>query len=96
MSFWGAVTNYYLLVGIPALVTYSLAITAFNRTWLGGRSQKFHRIAKIANMRDRHPGFRNRPETVERLFAEGQQVPIPLFEEGAQLSSLPVLPEHDH
>jgi len=80
-----------LAIGSPALITYSLAITIFNRNWaIASVKRLFKRSRQHPGQRFRH--FEDRLESFLFLAIEGQQVPLRATGIRHWLSSLIVSP----
>ncbi|KAE9378440.1 hypothetical protein N431DRAFT_400117 [Stipitochalara longipes BDJ] len=84
-----------LAVGSPALITFSLAITAFNRRWIRKR------FAVSANnlplkFDSKFSHFKPSVEGAQYLLEKAQQVPLRCSEVEGWLSSLIVLPQNRH
>ncbi|KAL1303217.1 hypothetical protein AAFC00_006635 [Neodothiora populina] len=88
------VMSFFLAVGSPALVTYSLTVTILNRYWVRGKFNKLFDRALSTNVRSSYPEMHLLVRAAQFVLQEIQQVPIRLSQEDGWLSSLIVLPEN--
>jgi hypothetical protein len=82
-----------LAVGSPALITFSLSMTVFNRRWV---QERFTVLRRKINGRidDRVPSFKGKVEAMQYLLENGQQVALRCSEIEGSFSSLVVLPQN--
>jgi len=91
-----------LAIGSPVLITYSLALTLFNRKWAIDRAKSIIKrserprgdTAEAQQLEALHIGFQKRVESFCCLAVEAQQVPLRASVVGHWLSSLVVSPHN--
>jgi hypothetical protein len=84
-----------LAIGSPALITFSLAITAFNRRWIRKRfTVSANNLPLKFDSKFSH--FKPAVEGAQFLLEKAQQVPLRCSEVEGWLSSLIVLPQNRH
>lgn len=84
-----------LAIGSPALITFSLAITAFNRRWIRKRfTVSANNLPLKFDSKFSH--FKPAVEGAQFLLEKAQQVPLRCSEVEGWLSSLVVLPQNRH
>ena len=82
-----------MVIGSPALVTYSLMLTIRNRYWVreefGALRRRFKDIHTI------YTGFEQKLGAIQYVLEECQQVPLRVSQKKGWFSSLVVLPTND-
>ena len=87
---WSNIMSFFLAVGSPALVTYSLTITIMNRAWARGVFKGLRKKTRFLRP-DIGSRYDIQIKAARRLMQEGQQVPLRASQEQGWLSSLIVL-----
>ena len=90
----GNVMSFCLAVGSPALVTYSLAITILNRSWVRRKFNDLSVKAQTMSVIWKFKDYKGRIQSARFLLQETQQVPLRASQEQGWLSSLIVIPDN--
>ncbi|KAF8175981.1 hypothetical protein K438DRAFT_1979487 [Mycena galopus ATCC 62051] len=92
---WTDLLSACLCVGSPALATYSLALTTFNRNYIAA---KFKRLREKAekDTKQRYDYMVERLDAAAFILQESQQCPLRADQRNGELASLVVLPDRQH
>ncbi|KAF7351673.1 hypothetical protein MSAN_01600200 [Mycena sanguinolenta] len=92
---WRDLLSACLCVGSPALATYSLALTTFNRRYI---TNKFKRLKEKAekDTQQRYHYMAQRAESAAFVLQEIQQCPMRADQRSGELASLIVLPDRQN
>jgi len=86
------VMSFFLSLGSPALITYSLMITLLNRIWIHSKFERLIRKTKLEKVRNRYREYEERVESLLYFLSESQQAPLRVTQTNYWLSSLVVSP----
>jgi hypothetical protein len=81
-------------IGSPAMITYSLMITLFNRGWIHTKFERLIKRTEESPVADRYPAYNDRVVALQYLLAEAQQVSLRATQTRFWLSSLVVSPQN--
>ena len=82
-----------MIMGSPALTTYSLMLTIRNRYWVREEFGILRR--RFKDIRNIYFGFEEKLCAIQYVLEESQQVPLRVCQSRGWFSSLVVMPEND-
>ena len=82
-----------MVIGSPALVTYSLMLTIRNRYWVREEFDLLRR--RFQDIHTEYNGFEQKLSAIQYVLEECQQVPLRVSQTRGWFSSLIVLPTND-
>ncbi|KAJ7264121.1 hypothetical protein B0H12DRAFT_274609 [Mycena haematopus] len=92
---WMDLLSACLCVGSPALATYSLALTVFNRRYIAAKFKRLKEKAET-DTQQRYRYMAQRVDAVAFVLQESQQCPMRADQRTGELASLVVLPDRQN
>ena len=82
-----------MIIGSPALITYSLMLTIRNRYWVRSEFEKLR--TQFSDINRSYAGFGEKLSAIQYVLEESQQVPLRVSQERGWFASLIVAEEND-
>jgi len=84
--------SFFMAVGSPSLITFSLTLTILNRYWVRRTFEGLYKKAQSITISSRFSEYTVRVRAAQYLLQEAQQVPLRAAQDRGWLSSLLVIP----